>query len=63
MQIKFNGSEDNVLEILSQLPSNSKAIRRFGNSIIIPTDKGAKQVYIGDTVIINNTAVEVLEGK
>jgi hypothetical protein len=61
MQIKFDGSEENILEILAQLPSKSKIIRRIGNSIIIPTDKGAKQVYKGDAVVIDGEMVTVIE--
>jgi hypothetical protein len=61
MEIQFTGSENNILKILENLPSKSKTIRRIGNSIIIPTCKGAKQIYKGDAVVIDGEMVTVIE--
>jgi hypothetical protein len=50
------------LEIIHALPGATKAIRASGKSITIPTSKGARQVFIGDTVIIEGENVRVEEG-
>lgn len=60
-EIKFNGKEDCILEIIHNLPRNSKAIRNNGKSITIPTSKGARDVYIGDVVIVDGENVSIIE--
>lgn len=62
MKIRFTGTEENVLKILSNLPEEkAKAVRVIQNSIIIATDKGAKQVFKGDSIIIEENTVTVIE--
>lgn len=51
-KVIFDGTEESILKIIEILPWGNKAIRRRGNAITIPTSKGAKDVYIGDTVFI-----------
>jgi hypothetical protein len=63
MEIKFDGKQETILKILSSLPGVSKAIRTCGNSIIIPTQYGAKSVYNGDIVVIGGDLVIVKERK
>ncbi len=59
MKIKFTGTEASILEILHALPGNAKAIKASGKSITIPTSRGTKQVFVGDTVVIEeNVRVE-----
>lgn len=61
MKIKFDGSEKSVVEIINNLPGESKCIRTEGNSITIPTPFGAKQVFIDEIVVIENEVVSVIE--
>ncbi|MFA5305969.1 MAG: hypothetical protein WC365_00830 [Candidatus Babeliales bacterium] len=59
MKIKFTGTEDNILEIINALPGKAKAIKACGKSITIPTSKGAKQVFVGDVVVVEGENVRV----
>lgn len=61
MKIKFSGGEEDILKILATLQGETKAIRVIGNSIIIPTKEGAKQVHKGDTVIIDGETITIVE--
>lgn len=62
VNIVFDGSEKSILEIINNLPeSHGKAIIFRGNSIQLATDEGAKQVWIGDSVVIENDSVKVIE--
>jgi hypothetical protein len=61
MNIKYDCKQETILKILSLLPSSSKAIRTCGTSIIIPTSKGARQVYKGDTIIIDGENITIIE--
>ena len=49
-KIIFDGTEESTLKIMNILPWGNKAIRARGNTITIPTSKGAKDMYIGDAV-------------
>jgi hypothetical protein len=60
-QIKYTGKEDCVIEILDNLPSHTNAVRRLGESIVIPTRNGAKQVFVGDTVVIVGENITIIE--
>jgi len=62
VKIIFDGSEKSILEIIKNLPdSHGKAIIDRGNSIQLATDEGAKQVWIGDSVVIKGDSVKVIE--
>ena len=62
MRIIFDGSEKSILEIIKNLPdSHGKVIIDRGNSIQLATDEGAKQVWIGDSVVIKGDSVKVIE--
>jgi len=62
VRIIFDGSEKSILEIIKNLPdSHGKAIIARGNSIQLATDEGAKQVWIGDSVVIKGDSVKVIE--
>ena len=61
MKIIYNGKEDCILEIINNLPGETKSVRKYGNSIIIPTIKGADQVFVGDTVVIDGDKVSIIE--
>lgn len=62
VKIIFDGSEKSILEIIKNLPdSHGKAIIARGNSIQLATDEGAKQVWIGDSVVIKGDSVKVIE--
>jgi hypothetical protein len=61
MEIKFTGKEIDVLRIIENLPGKAKAVRAYKNSITIPTNTGTKQVFIGDTVVIDGDKVTIIE--
>ena len=62
VKIVFDGSEKSILEIIDNLPDDhGKAIIARGNSIQLATDEGAKQVWIGDSVVIEGDSVKVIE--
>ncbi|HZJ99771.1 MAG TPA: hypothetical protein VFC79_07180 [Tissierellaceae bacterium] len=60
MKIIFNGSEESILKILDNLPRDYAIISR-DSSIQLSTDDGAKQVWIGDIVVIEGDSVTVIE--
>jgi len=60
MKIKYTGKESEVCAILSAL--NSKGARVQGRAIVIPTVDGAKEFYIGETIVIENGEAR-LEGE
>ena len=62
MRITFDGSEKSVLEIINNLPdSHGKAVITRGNSIQLATDEGARQIWIGGSVIIEGDSVRAEE--
>lgn len=53
-KVTFDGTEESILKIMEILPVGNKAIRCRGNAITIPTSHGAKDVYLGDAVFIED---------
>lgn len=53
MKVKYTGKSVQILNIMQALNKTS-CVRVFGNSITLPTEKGAKAFYKGDTIIIEN---------
>jgi hypothetical protein len=62
MTVKYDGTQECILKLLSILPGSAKAIRTCGNSIIIPTPQGAKSVYKGDYVVVEDGNINIVEG-
>lgn len=62
MKIKYTGTQANIQKIIDNLPGKTKAIRSLDKTIIIPTSKGAKQIFKGDIIVIDNENVSVIEG-
>ncbi len=64
IRITYTGKEEEVFQILNYLPSReggAVAIQAEKGSITIPTPHGARQVFKGDTVIIDGDFVRVEE--
>lgn len=60
MKIKYDGTEESILTIMENLPFERKWIKREVNSITIPTP-GARQVFKGETVVIEDDKVKIIE--
>ncbi|SDZ18987.1 hypothetical protein [Tindallia californiensis] len=60
VEITFDGTEKSILKIIENLRStDATAFICRGNSIQFGTPNGAKQVFIGDTVVIEEENVWV----
>lgn len=60
-EIKYRGKEADILKIMDCL--KTKLIRKNGRAIIIPTEYGAKEFYVGDTIIFDGENVFLKELK
>ena len=60
MKIYFDGKESTIIKITANLPrTGTTAVICRGNSIQFGTPDGAKQVFIGDTVVIEGDSVTI----
>ena len=61
MRIYFDGKESTIIKIISNMPNkgSATAVVCRGNSIQFATPEGAKQAFIGDTIVIDGDKVTV----